>query len=188
MMQGDSVTFDKTPKDRQGEYPPGEEALRYYIDFASPTKEVYSWNNEMPNSVEYFSQGNAAYLFGYSYHIPYIKNLAPKLNIGVAKVPQIQGSTQPVNYANYWVYGVSNKTGNVNEAWDFIQSITTKSANAQIYLDKTNKPTALKELIAAQKQDEDLLYFADQLLTSQSWYQGLDSNAAEAIFIEMIDF
>ena len=36
-------------------------------------------------------------------------------------------------------------------------------------------------------QDQDIAVFASQVLTSKSWYKGVDSHAAEAIMGEMIE-
>lgn len=185
MKQGNSVTFNRIPEGQTRSIAPGEEALRFYTDFASPTKEVYSWNADMPNSLDYFAQGNAAFLLGYSYQISDIKSKAPKLNLGIVKAPQIEGNPE-INYANYWVYGVSKKTSHVDEAWDFVQYLAKKD-NAQKYLSIVKRPTALRSLIAEQLQDETLAPFASELLTAKSWYQGINPNAAETAFVEMID-
>ncbi len=165
--------------------PPGEDALGFYTDFASPYKEVYTWNENMPNSLEAFSTGRTAFFFGYSYHIPQIRNLAPKLNFTIAKMPQIEGS-QEINFTNYWVETVSAKTKNQNEAWDFLQ-FAAKAENVQKYLAKTKKPTALRSLVASQIEDLDLAIFASELLTAKSWYQGMDALATEKIMNEMIE-
>src|SRR3989344_912354 len=64
------ATFNKTPaglEDRTTA--PGIEALTFYTDFASPQKEVYTWTENMPNSLDAFIQGKTAYFFGYAYHI-----------------------------------------------------------------------------------------------------------------------
>ncbi|MFA5129198.1 MAG: extracellular solute-binding protein [Patescibacteria group bacterium] len=180
-----NATFAAMPAGATLINPPGEDALGFYTDFASPYKEVYTWNNNMPNSLEAFSTGRAAFFFGYSYHIPQIKNLAPKLNFAIAKMPQIEGS-QEINFANYWVETVSTKTKNQNEAWDFLQ-FAAKAENAQKYLAKTKKPTALRSLVASQIEDLDLAVFASELLTAKSWYQGMDALAMEKILNEMIE-
>lgn len=178
-------TFANIPPGATMPNPPGEDALGFYTDFASPYKEVYTWNSTMPDSLEAFTTGFSAFFFGYSYHIPQIKNLAPKLNFAVAKAPQIEGG-QEVNFVNYWVETVSKKTENPNEAWDFLQFLT-KAENAQKYLAKTKKPTALRSLIASQAEDIDLSIFVSQILTAKSWYRGYDAPAAEKIFEDMIE-
>lgn len=180
-----NATFAAIPPGATLPNPPGEDALGFYADFASPYKEVYTWNSSMPNSLEAFSTGRAAFFFGYSYHIPQIKNLAPKLNFAIAKIPQIEGN-QEINFTNYWVETVSTKTKNQNEAWDFLQ-FAAKAENAQKYLAKTKKPTALRSLVASQIEDLDLAVFASELLTAKSWYQGMDAPAMEKIFNEMIE-
>jgi multiple sugar transport system substrate-binding protein len=178
-------TFADIPPGGTMPNPPGEDALGFYTDFASPYKEVYTWNNTMSQSLEAFTTGRTAFFFGYSYHIPQIKNLAPKLNFAVAKMPQIEGG-QEVNFANYWVETVSKKTKNSNEAWDFLQ-FAAKADNVQKFLTKTKKPTALRSLIANQIEDLDLSVFASQILTGKSWYRGVDAPAAEKIFEDMIE-
>ncbi|MFH1661602.1 MAG: extracellular solute-binding protein [Candidatus Falkowbacteria bacterium] len=176
------VAFHAAPQN----YNPGLEALRFYTDFANPAKEVYSWNNTMDNSIEMFIQGKLAIMFGYAYHLPQIKMRAPKLNFSITKLPQIEGDTRTINFANYWVETVSKKSDNTAEAWDFIQ-FATKAEQAKTYLEKTKKPTAIRSLVKEQLDDIDIGIFAEQVLTAESWYKGEDSNAAEKIIGEMID-
>ncbi len=180
-----NATFAAIPPGSSLPNPPGEDALGFYTDFASPYKEVYTWNGNLPNSLEAFSTGRAAFFFGYSYHIPQIRNLAPKLNFAISKMPQIEGN-QEINFTNYWVETVSTKTKNQNEAWDFLQ-FAAKAENAEKFLAKTKKPTALRSLVASQIEDLDLAVFASELLTAKSWYQGMDAPAMEKIFSEMIE-
>ena len=186
MLTGNQVTFQAIPPTIKTGYNPGLEALRFYSDFANPLKEVYAWNNELPNSLQSFTSGNLAMFFGYSYHLEQIKALAPTLNFGIANLPQIEGNPIAVNYANYWVETVSKKSKHPNEAWDFIQFLT-KEENAKLYLAKTKKPTALKTLISSQRGIENLSVFADQILSAKSWYKGKSANDAERAIKEMID-
>ncbi len=188
MMQGNSVTFQEIPavfRDRG--YNPGIEAIRFYSDFANPAKEVYSWNSTLDNSLQHFINGKLAIFFGYSYHLPMIQSQAPKLNFGIAPLPQIEGNTAEANSANYWVETVSAKSKYQGEAWDFVQFMTTKPDQAKKYLDQVHKPTALRSLLQNQLQDESLKVFASQVLTARNWYRGKDVVAAEAAMNEMID-
>lgn len=186
MDESGTVMFDRIPSTfKDQKYNPGLEALHFYADFANPAKEVYSWNKNLDNSLAMFVQGKLAMMFGYSYHLATIKAQAPKLNFGITKLPQIEGNT-PVNFANYWVETVSNKSQNQNEAWDLIQFMT-KAEQVESYLNKSKRPTALRALINEQINDDEIGIFAEQVLTAKSWYRGLDSSAMEKIFAEMID-
>lgn len=185
---GNQVVFNQVPDfAKSSGYNPGLEALRFYADFANPSKEAYAWNSSLPNSLEMFASGNLAIFFGYSYHRSSIEALAPKLNFSVAKLPQIEGNPPTnINFANYWVEVVSKKSQHANEAWDFIQFIAQEE-QAKSYLEKTGRPTALRSLVSSQREDGKVGVFADQVLTAKSWYKGKDANAAEAAIREMIE-
>jgi len=180
------VTMNEAPANSSDGYNPAVAALRFYTDFANPVKEVYAWNNDLKNSVDAFASGNLAMMFGYAYHLPTIKARAPKLNFGVVKLPQIEGSSAPINYANYWVEVVSKKSTHINEAWDFVQFMA-QADQAKTYLDKTKKPTALRSLVNTQKEDQEIGVFVDQVLTARSWYKGKNVTAAEQALYDMID-
>lgn len=186
MEENGGVLFNSVPPSWDKPESPGLQALRYYTDFANPTKTAYSWDDSMPNSLDAFVNGTAAYFFGYAYHLPIIRARAPKLNFSWAKLPQIDPANE-VNFANYWVEGVSNKTTHPNEAWDFLQFAASKDTNAAKYLDVAKKPTALRSLVNSQIEDPDLSIFASEVLTAKSWYQGKDPAAAESAIKEMIN-
>ncbi len=179
------VAFDTIPEGTEPDVFPSLDAVRFYTAFANPTKEVYTWNDDFPNSFEAFVNGETAMYFGYSYDIPLIRTAAPKLNFTVSPLPQI-GVGQEVNYANYWIEGVSKSSENIDYAWDFIL-FASDADNVTSYLEAANKPTALRALITTQLNDEDLGTFADQLLTAKTWYRGVDVDAAEAAMENLID-
>ena len=185
MTRENRAAFNVVPVGGDSSYNPGPEALRFYADFADPTKASYTWNESFPSSIDAFAAGQAAMMLGYAYHIPTLeaKRLG-KLNYGIAKIPQIEGRP-PVNYANYQIYTVSNKSKYVNEAWDLIQFLT-RADQVTKYLNKTGKPTALRALINEQEANDVLKPFAQQLLTTKSWYRGSNIDFAEATFGEMI--
>jgi ABC-type glycerol-3-phosphate transport system substrate-binding protein len=181
------VSFHRLPAaESDKSYVPGLEALRFYTDFANPVKEVYAWNKDLPNSLEAFINGRLAFFFGYSYHLPQIKARAPRLNLGISPMLQIEGNPTTVNFANFWLETVSAKSKYQNEAWDFIQ-FATNAENVKSYLTTAQRPTALRALINEQTNDENLAVFANQLLTARAWYKGKDYNAAEVIMGDMID-
>jgi multiple sugar transport system substrate-binding protein len=139
------------------EMTPGESALAYYTKFSNPAKAEYSWNSLQHNSKDSFVEGKTAMMFNYSWLIPQIKERAPKLSLGVARVPQnkdASGTGLDIDFANYWGYAVSkNKVQNqdfvtvaqqnkhtyatddqrVAESWKFIRFLTMpQSASADL--------------------------------------------------------
>jgi len=185
MSFGQGATFNQpSPDDRS--YFPGEAALKFYTDFTSPSKEVYTWNKDMPNSFDAFIQGKTAFYFGYASDLLKIKNSAPTLNFDITTMPQITGSLKQTNIANYYVEAVSKKTKYPNEAWAFVL-FATDPANVKSFLDRAKRPTANRALIKAQLADFDLAPFVNQILTAQSWYHGRNWPAAEQAMKNMID-
>ena len=163
---------------------PAVEALRFYTDFANPAKNTYSWNSSLPNALDMFVQGRLAYYLGYSYDLSIIKARAPKLNLAIAKLPQIDGNPV-VNYANYWVWTVSKKSKYSETAWNFINYMV-KPENQKKFIDLARRPPANKSLIEGQLEDEELGVFAHQILTSKSWYRGVDPASAESAIKALI--
>lgn len=181
------VAFHTIPESfKDKSYNPGLEAVRFYTDFANPGKEVFSWNDNLDNSVNLFADGKLAMLFAYSYQLPVVKAKNPKLNFNIAKLPQIEGNENTVNFANYWVEVVSNKSKNKEAAWNFVQFISDLE-QAKVYFEKTQKPTALRSLVNDQVDNLDIGIFANQVLTAKSWYKGNNAIAAESYIKEVID-
>lgn len=179
--------FATIPQKLQGQrdVPPSFQALGFYSDFANPGKEVYTWNAKQPNSLDAFLQGKVAFFLGYSYDLPVIRARAPKLNLAIAKLPQIAGNPE-ANFANYWAWTVSKKSKNIDVSWNLIDFMRGPD-EAKKYLDFTKRPAALKALLNGQMDDENVGVFAAQVLTSQSWYRGSDPQAADNAFVEMLE-
>lgn len=133
---------------------PGEQALAYYTKFTDPSNAEYCWNSLQHNSIDSFIEGGTAMMLNYSWNISKVQSKAPKLNLGIADVPQNMdagGNGISMDFANYWGYAVSNykvqnqeyveqATGNKNtyatndqriaEAWKFIRFLTMTKASS----------------------------------------------------------
>ncbi len=180
------LTFDKTPAAAAGRAnPPSDDAVIFYTDFANPSTEVYTWNDKKPDNLAAFVSGQSAMFLGYAFNLSDIRARAPKLNFGIAKLPQLN-SVSPTNYANYWVQGVSKKSINQAWAWDFLKFAASPDQNTK-YLNATRKPTALRSGINKQLDDLDLSVFADQMLTAKSWYRGKNEAGYEKAFADLIN-
>lgn len=162
----------------------GERSLTFYTDFANPQREVYAWNDTQHYSVDAFAAGETAMMLNYAHQIPVIRAAAPRLNWGIASVPQVS-TVDSRTYANYWALVVGLKSKSPNEAWQFAHYMTAGDGSVS-YINEANRPTARKDLIDQQRSDPDLGVFAEQALTARSWFQS-DNTAIETIFADMID-
>ena len=167
-------------------YYPGKDALRFYTDFSNPTAGSYTWNRQMPYSIDAFADGKSAMMLNYAYSIPTLHDKNPYLDYSIAKAPQITGRNFDINYANYWAYTVSKQSKATEEAWKFISYLTSVAVNEK-YLQKTGRPTARKDLKDWQVKDSpQLAVFAEQGLTARSWYE-VDPSPIEKIFSDAIE-
>ena len=180
------VTFTLIPPDLVGrEIPPAQQALEFYSDFANSSKETYTWNADMQNSMEAFIKGQSAFFFGYAYQQDLIRARAPRLNLGLSSLPQIEGN--PVkNMANYWVWVVSKKSKNTDAAWNFLNFLAKPEESKKV-LDIMKRPAARKALLVDQLNDERVGVFASQVLTAITWYTGNDVDVMEDALSKMIE-
>jgi multiple sugar transport system substrate-binding protein len=178
-------SFQRMPAAMTRDINPGLEALTFYTDFANPTKDVFTWDDTQPNSLDAFVAGVTAYYFGYSADLATIRAQAPKLNFGITTVPQIDPQNFPRNFASYWNYGVAKKSKYPDLSWNLVQFMTSE-AQAKSYLTKAARPTALRSLIPSQIPDGDLGPFASELLTAVSWYHGSDVQATMGAFSDLV--
>lgn len=162
----------------------GENALEYYTDFANPKKSVYTWNDSQHYSIDAFIEGKVAMMLNYSHQIPIVRGRYDRLNFSVAPLPQFS-ELDAKNYANYFAVGVSNQSKNKAAAWHFLNFLASKDGSLA-YLNKTNRPSARRDVIDLQRNDPQLSVFAIQALSAKSWFQ-IDNNAIDNIFADMIN-
>lgn len=163
---------------------PSTLALEFYEAFATPDSGTYCWNESMPDSLDAFVTGQTAFYFGFPADIQTIRNRAPKLDFGVAPLPQYNGERQ-YNSAVFPVEVVAKKTKSPNEAWDFVQFVA-QAEHVKSFLAVTNRPTALRALINEQSTNPDAGPFVNQLLTAKTWYKGKNYSKLTDIFTEMV--
>ena len=165
---------------------PGFQSLEFYTQFANPSSQYYTWNDDFSDSINAFSQGKAAMMINYAFQIPFVQEKNPFLNFAVAQTPQPTNPEKDVNYANYWGLAVSKDSRNPIGAWNFIVNLTTNKEIAKLYIEEAGKPPALIDLIPEYKNHPKLGVFTRQILTARSWPQP-DSEKVETIFSEMIE-
>ncbi|HXK36223.1 MAG TPA: extracellular solute-binding protein [Candidatus Paceibacterota bacterium] len=164
--------------------PVGATALTFYTDFANPQKEVYTWNDSQDNNIDAFTSGKTAMIINYQHQAEMIREKAPRMDFGVAPVPQIT-SSDVRTYANYWAFTVSKGSPSPYAAWRLAHYLTA-GEGAGFYIGLAGRPSARRDYIQQQQADPAIGVFAEQALNARSWYQ-VDNIALETIFADMID-
>jgi hypothetical protein len=68
-----------------------QSAVRYYTEFSDPTKDDYSWNASLPDSLSAFASGNLALYIGTASEAALIAKSNPNLNVGKNPISNMFG-------------------------------------------------------------------------------------------------
>jgi multiple sugar transport system substrate-binding protein len=166
-------------------YSPGADAVRFYTDFANPSKETYSWSKDEPSAWTAFADGKVGFTFGYWRDYLSLKQNSPRVTVGIGNFPQIDNTTRPTYLASYDILSVTAQSKYQNEAWGFVH-FAVRPEEAEKYLGGAKLPTAERQLYQAQAQDPDVGLPTRQVLTARSWYHGYNPKAAQGFFLELI--
>ncbi len=91
-------------------------ALRFYTEFANPSKEIYTWNRSLLESQRAFAGGDVALYIGYASEESAIRRTNANLNYGVAPLPQIRSNSTSLNTARVYGIAVSRTSTNLQGA------------------------------------------------------------------------
>ena len=162
----------------------GTRALTFFTDFSNKSKKVYTWNLQQDYSLDAFASGKTAMMVSYAYNIPVIQAKNPRLNLGIAAIPQIADS-KPITFASYWPFAVSTTSRAPQTAWQFVRFLTSAAAANPLNVAQ-HVPPARRDSIVSVQRDPLTGVFADQALLATSWPR-FDIASSDAIFNTMID-
>lgn len=186
-----TATFNLPAKKSTGEdFNPGLNGLDFYTSFANPQKETYSWNNSYPEALEAFLQGKVAMIFGYSWLSQTITQRDPEFQYKIFPFPQIRGSAEANDFADYWFESVSKSSKNTPAAWQFVKFAASRGL--AFYLSSASRPTPLK--IQSNELPPSILDrnyrgspFRFQPSSAVSWYRGKNPDQVKQTMAEMIE-
>lgn len=149
----------------------GEEVLNYYTQYVRVDR---VWDETMPSSTTAFASGKLGMYFGPSWVVHEIKALNPDLKFKVIKVPQLSDENE-INWARFWVEGVSVKSKHQKEAWEFVKFLSSKESLRKMYNEASKirpfgEPYSRKDLKADLAGDYTVKVFLDQAENAKSWY------------------
>jgi multiple sugar transport system substrate-binding protein len=146
------------------------DALTFYSMFSRNDK---VWDETLPNSVLAFASGKAAMIFGYSWYIFEIKEINPDLNFRVVSAPQLPGTN--ITWASFWAEGVSKKSKNKSEAWEFLKYLSSEETMEKLYEAQSQvrlfgEPYSRVSMASLIQNDPMVAPFVNQAPQAQTWY------------------
>lgn len=164
---------------------PASEALRFYTDFANPSKTTYSWNRSLPSSYTAFTSGDLAMYFGFASEYRPISERNPNLRFGVATLPQLQGASAKITSGNLVGLAIARGSQNPNGALAAAIKLTSGSAAAAVAQQLTLPPVR-RDVQTDTSASAAAAVFIQSALMSRSW---ADPNVTvtNGLFKEMIE-
>lgn len=110
------------------------EVIKYYRSFAEFPNNT--WDENMENSILAFASGKVAMILAPSWQIANIKMINPNLNFKTSVVPQLpckSDNCTSVNWASFWIEGVSSQSKNPAEAFEFLKFLSQKESLEKLF-------------------------------------------------------
>jgi multiple sugar transport system substrate-binding protein len=165
---------------------PAASALRFYTDFADPSKTSYSWNRTRPSSQESFAAGDLAVYIGFASEYPAIAARNPNLRFAVEPLPQVGGAPTPVTFGRLTGIAIPRGTRNYQGAARVAELLSGATATGRI-AEQFDLPPVRRDLIKPIPDDAAKTAFMQSALIARGW---LDPNptATNDIFGSMVEW
>jgi ABC-type glycerol-3-phosphate transport system substrate-binding protein len=154
-----------------------QSAVRYYTEFSDPTKDDYSWNASLPDSLSAFASGNLALYIGTASEAALIAKSNPNLNVGIAPLPQVRGSTKALTTGTVYALAIpkvaKNTQGAYLVAYGLVQPGPAASLSSALGL-----PSARRDVLTASQgtvsdgvftSPDSVRIFAGSAIAQQTW-------------------
>jgi len=180
---GPVVTLGSTNANGYGN--PSEEALKFFVDFANPNSNNYSWNRSLPSSQNMFVAGNLAMYIGFASEISSIRNKNPNLNFDITLIPQTKNAKKEVVYGKLLVLAYPLMSTLTQSAFAITNNLIIPDAQ-KIWSQKQYLPSVSRILIDEETTDPYMTLFNKQAIIADSW-QDPDKVKTDEIFKNMIE-
>ncbi len=164
---------------------PASEALRFYTDFANPSKTTYSWNRSLPSSYNAFTAGDLAIYFGFASEYRSIGERNPNLRFGVATLPQLEGASAKITSGTMVGLAIARGSQNPNGALAAAIKLTSPTSAAAV-AQQLGLPPARRDVRTDTSSSAAAAVFVQSALMSRSWADP-NTQTTNSLFKEMIE-
>jgi ABC-type glycerol-3-phosphate transport system substrate-binding protein len=164
---------------------PAESALRFYTEFADPSKTSYSWNRSLPEAQDSFVAGDTAVYFGLASEYGTLSQRNPNLHYSVATLPQIQGNSNVLTYGEMTALAIPRTSHNISGALTIAAKLSGKDAAAVLAQD-TNLPPVRRDVTVDTSSNAAAAVFQQSAIMAQGWLDP-SPQTTNGIFQEMIE-
>ncbi len=159
-------------------------ALRFFTEFADPSRPGYSWNASLPEARKSFTAGNLALYIGLVSERPLILAANPNLNFGVAPVPQRRSPSPSINSGYTYAFVVPRTTKNPGGARNVAYKLA--APNIALSISTTFQIPSARIDVIKNATTSDLGFYNKQAILVRSWTDPEPERTTE-IFRAMIE-
>jgi len=163
--------------------PPGPAVLKFYSQFADPSKVSYTWNASLPDSQQAFLSGDLALYLGYASEARFLRSANPNLDFDVATFPQPATAAAKSTYGLVYALMVPNGAKNPNGAFQ-AAVLLANSAIPLLVATTGLTPATLSDLTVPPPDPIAALAYAEALY-AKGWLSP-GREATDGIFSGMI--
>lgn len=164
---------------------PAEAVVTFYTEFSNQSRNAYSWNSSLPNSLDMFTSSKLAFYLGKASELFKINSVNPNLSFNVDQIPQIKDSKIRVTFGNIYGVVINKKSSNLASAFKVSASLASDSVSQSLSI-STSLPPASRSLLNKKPKDNQYLQtFFESSLISKSWNDP-DYQKTNEVFKEMI--
>ncbi|MBI2048493.1 MAG: extracellular solute-binding protein [Parcubacteria group bacterium] len=146
---------------------PAQNALRFYTEFANPSKLVYSWNRSLPPSRVAFGEGDVALYVGFASEYALLRAQNPNLNFTAAVLPQIKDTDRAITFGK--MYALSVPRGSLNPQGAATVALILGNTDASRILWKASGVPSARRDVLSEAADGEEAVFRDSAIIARGW-------------------
>ncbi len=165
--------------------PPGQAVVRFYKEFADPSKVSYTWNASLPDSQQAFLSGDLALYLGYASEARFLRQANPNLNFDATTVPQPATAQFKSVYGLVYAFMISRGAPNPSGAYQAATILSNPDEQAIASQIIGLAPVSLT-VLATSPVDPILAVAYTEALYAKSWLSPAPAQT-DAVFSSMIN-
>jgi len=152
--------------------PLGQAVIRFYTQFADPSKVSYTWNASLPDSQSVFLAGNLALYLGYVSESRFLTAANPNLNFTVSPLPQPATAKTKRTYGRIFAFMIPRGAKNASGAYKTMVLLSNKNEQT-IAASATGLAPAVRSAFVVAPTDSVSAVAYSSALYTQGWLSPL---------------
>lgn len=162
----------------------GSAVLRFYTQFADPSKISYTWNESLPSSTQFFLSGDSALYIGLASEARFLNQANPNLNFDVAPLPQPATANAKLTYGVVYAFSIPRGAKNASGALAAASALLSQKSD-QILAQSTGLAPSLRALLSTTPSDPVAAVAYPSALYAKAWLSPAPAST-DALFSGMI--